>query len=279
MAMSSSSIDNNVSASPDRSQPCGMLCGICNVAQWIGAPRSPAPTVYQKSNDGVVYLELRNEDNRPPPEVRLSPDCPICEMIGSLIPSNHAMGSIKISLGLLANTIRPWYHIQNYSLRYDVLNILVESELEGEPPLVDVRFGMSPNLGRNTGLRRIQPDKIDWTLMVDWLRHCEAEHSDGCVPEQPVRIPGFTVIDCLTTELVQDPPDDCIYLALSYVWGKAKSHCSDDVRFSRTIKDSMTVVLKLGFRYLWVDRLVSYADTTFGTSQLTFTVYRSDFFK
>ncbi|KAI3543091.1 hypothetical protein CSPX01_06404 [Colletotrichum filicis] len=80
-------------------------------------------------------------------------------------------------------------------------------------------------------------------------------------------LPGWSVIDCFTDEIVN--LEDCVasagsfdaveYATLSYVWGSVQSDCSRLGRklpasVPRVIEDAKTVTASLGFRYLWVDR-------------------------
>ncbi|KAK1726087.1 heterokaryon incompatibility protein-domain-containing protein [Colletotrichum acutatum] len=80
-------------------------------------------------------------------------------------------------------------------------------------------------------------------------------------------LPGWSVIDCFTDEIVN--LEDCIasvgsfdaveYATLSYVWGPAQSDCLRPGRklpasVPRVIEDAKTVTAALGFRYLWIDR-------------------------
>lgn len=81
------------------------------------------------------------------------------------------------------------------------------------------------------------------------------------------RLPGWSVIDCFTDEIVN--LEDCVasagsfdaveYATLSYVWGSAQSDCLRPGRklpapVPRVIEDAKIVTASLGFRYLWVDR-------------------------
>lgn len=56
-----------------------------------------------------------------------------------------------------------------------------------------------------------------------------------------------------------EAPEQCAYVALSYVWGTAQFPGPEkqDGQFPATIEDSIVVSLALGFEYLWVDRYVS----------------------
>ncbi|KAK0750833.1 heterokaryon incompatibility protein-domain-containing protein, partial [Schizothecium vesticola] len=65
------------------------------------------------------------------------------------------------------------------------------------------------------------------------------------------------LIDCQTHTIVSAAPS-MQYLALSYVWGQGPvekytyPHLPDPL--PPTIKDAITVTLKLGYQYIWVDR-------------------------
>ncbi|CZR67558.1 uncharacterized protein PAC_17457 [Phialocephala subalpina] len=65
------------------------------------------------------------------------------------------------------------------------------------------------------------------------------------------------MIDCETRKIV--PASNNPYIALSYVWGQISSPSSSSLEFlpedlPHTIEDSITVTLRLGLRYLWIDR-------------------------
>jgi hypothetical protein len=62
------------------------------------------------------------------------------------------------------------------------------------------------------------------------------------------------LIDCQTLDIML--AEDMPYVALSYVWGcgSAATSITELEALPNTIRDAITVTLKLGFRYLWVDR-------------------------
>jgi hypothetical protein len=66
---------------------------------------------------------------------------------------------------------------------------------------------------------------------------------------------GLKLIDC-QTRLVVHAESSFHYVALSYVWGAVTVIERRKGLFPSTIRDSMKVVLKLGYRYLWVDKYV-----------------------
>jgi hypothetical protein len=118
---------------------------------------------------------------------------------------------------------------------------------------------------------RLRPVVADCRLFKRWMVMCEEVHGKGCF--QSSRNgggAGLRLIDvekrCLE-DVAEDGPRK--YLALSYVWGKAKMFCLttankslltcegslDAENVPLTISDAMLLTKKLGQRYLWVDSL------------------------
>jgi hypothetical protein len=106
--------------------------------------------------------------------------------------------------------------------------------------------------------RRIAPNSIDYDILKDWIEFCHEHHSDMCGRSETRPIPGFKVIDCRTRKII-NPEPEAKYVALSYVWGPNISGRHSKDSWPLTIKDSMTLTLRMGFRYLWIDRFVRFA--------------------
>lgn len=60
---------------------------------------------------------------------------------------------------------------------------------------------------------------------------------------------------------VVEAPLNCVYAALSYVWGPKHEKCNQQIGnlrllsvVPRTIDDAISLVQHLGWNYLWVDR-------------------------
>ena len=124
----------------------------------------------------------------------------------------------------------------------------------------------------------ISPTKcslLDFDQIKHWLRHCQTRHSscsDMTKPSRPTR--HFFVIDVHFKRIVE-APEQCRYLALSYVWGSARQYkLSEDNQemfrrkdslkskyLTTTIRDSIELTDKLGERYLWVDALCIVQDS------------------
>jgi len=103
--------------------------------------------------------------------------------------------------------------------------------------------------------RALDPKIIDCSVIVDWVDFCRLNHSRRCPKMETHTIDGFRVIDCEMRQVVT-APECCEYIALSYVWGdsEAKDLLSRNIIPDLThpvIEDSITVTMRLGFRYLW----------------------------
>ncbi|KFZ23426.1 hypothetical protein V502_02116 [Pseudogymnoascus sp. VKM F-4520 (FW-2644)] len=113
-------------------------------------------------------------------------------------------------------------------------------------------------------IRMLKQNNIKFDILKGWISMCKDMHTKACTVEalSPNTVPFFKLIECETLRIVPAPNEP--YVALSYVWGASKSQSPEPdttpeldclpEKLPRTIKDAITVTLKLGFRYLWVDR-------------------------
>lgn len=113
-----------------------------------------------------------------------------------------------------------------------------------------------------SGLGSDRPAAFCKDSILGWLRACE-EHHKCKIPNQSVT--DIHLIDCDTQQVIS-ATSSVQYLALSYVWGQAKTIklperntstpiCALPRELPRCISDAMDVTRALGFRYLWVDQL------------------------
>lgn len=106
--------------------------------------------------------------------------------------------------------------------------------------------------------RRVLGD-VDFPLVRSWLNLCIANHSSctSSTARDKQAIPHMKLIDCETHTLVAAAPS-MPYLALSYVWGHGPlekyTYPNLPDPLPPTIRDAITVTLKLGYRYIWIDR-------------------------
>jgi len=106
---------------------------------------------------------------------------------------------------------------------------------------------------------RMLGDIIDFKIIEGWIEICQEFHTKICSIDTPTSVPFLKLIDCQTRQIV--PALDNPYVALSYTWGlqPGLQSVSDDCKSlppnqPRTIEDAMIATLKLGLRYLWIDR-------------------------
>ncbi|EHK20741.1 uncharacterized protein TRIVIDRAFT_49852 [Trichoderma virens Gv29-8] len=127
----------------------------------------------------------------------------------------------------------------------------------------------------------VSRDKIDLGLCSKWLRECEKRHLPHCQDpgreiEKSLLPEGFRLVDTVD-ECIILAPQNCRYIALSYVWGQVATlrlgedsaneferpgslarHMAD---LSKTVQDAIHVVRSMGERYLWVDSLCIIQDS------------------
>jgi len=98
-------------------------------------------------------------------------------------------------------------------------------------------------------LKSVSPH-LDFNVVHNWIgTECKQHHQ--CTPDETSELQRFKVIDC-ETRAVQIAPERCQFVALSYRWGPGGAELPAEQ--PATIEDAITVTLKLGFRYLWVDK-------------------------
>ena len=109
--------------------------------------------------------------------------------------------------------------------------------------------------------RQLCATSINFDLIKNWLQDCKGRHK-RCRLETPRHRP-IKVIDCLQRKIVLTTPDTK-YFALSYVWGAlmenivapnlnpGDEHLPEEI--PRLIADTMTLVVSLGSKHLWLDR-------------------------
>ena len=112
--------------------------------------------------------------------------------------------------------------------------------------------------------RRLQPN-IEIPVLKEWIDFCDTNHKALCHKITLETSPGFRTIDCSTRRLVLWGTLARLkyYLTLSYVWGGVHDPRITDIPnpddnlptdLPQTIEDTISRTLRLGHRYLWIDR-------------------------
>jgi Heterokaryon incompatibility protein (HET) len=110
-------------------------------------------------------------------------------------------------------------------------------------------------------------DKVrEWHQTCGWCAETPLTGNYHIISAAPL---GMRVIDATSMKIIS-APQNCVYVALSYVWGqmahplratKANREVLETenglwkLKIPRTIQDAIDTVKILGFRYLWVDSL------------------------
>ncbi|KAF2269566.1 HET-domain-containing protein, partial [Lojkania enalia] len=119
---------------------------------------------------------------------------------------------------------------------------------------------------------------IDFDLVKEWIKCCENWHGKSCDLGDHISFNEsgeFLVVDAVEGCLV-NIPCSARYVALSYVWGGAKTlaTCKDNVdklmrpgalfsrldEISRTRRDAINLIPLIGERYVWIDVLCMVQD-------------------
>ncbi|KAJ2977966.1 hypothetical protein NUW58_g7643 [Xylaria curta] len=161
-------------------------------------------------------------------------------------PENYIVG-LTVSVGCHSRPIKHLRGLSRRNHRHGTQGLIVPAIKEG-----DKRGYRSPYMARV-----IDPKQTDFDLLQQWVSKCQTNHSVCQHPQESLDKLGITltVVDCQTKSKVSLPRSGQ-YLALSYRWGQPPE-CDDPWAVSaapRTVQDAMALTLRLGFRYLWVDR-------------------------
>jgi len=121
------------------------------------------------------------------------------------------------------------------------------------------RYIVSQSNGIKGPVQIIRANIEQYEPVKNWISLCQVMHTTVCMIKDPSTVRYQKLIDCHTRTLV--PAENHPYVALSYVWGPNPKSCEDVYDFGKlpkklptTIEDTITVMQKLNFRYLWVDR-------------------------
>ena len=106
---------------------------------------------------------------------------------------------------------------------------------------------------------QLAPRRVDFGQAKRWIDACKESHP-YCTARFPNMLKSLRVIDCVTRSVVP-APEDCVYIALSYVWGITGTYGTLGSsalleQLPLTVENSISATLMLGYQYLWVDKYV-----------------------
>jgi len=209
----------------------GQLLDWC---QLFKKPISPLPGIStQPKPRWPTWLRILYPDG-----LDLNPIMPVLEVVfTSPVADFGSMRSLRVYLGAVRSLVE---------LAFGIVSLITINEVR-EQTFVPFRY--------------VPQFFEEYHVIKEHIRHCKGSHKSGpCVipsydPYIPVRL-----IDCRTLEFVKSS-HDCQYLTLSYVWGSHKEQNHETIHLKekltvvpKTVEDAISVTLRLGFRYLWVDR-------------------------
>jgi len=174
--------------------------------------------------------------------------CPTCQILQTAIDvhrSKYASAQVCWSSGRDHDT-----HIGTLEFRYSNGNTCKISK----PGLRTYHVDSMPRISIN-----LPPKRVDFEQAKTWINACKESHP-GCTARSPKVLKSLRMIDCVTKSVIS-APEDCVYVALSYVWGvsvacDAPSSSARLDQLPLTVDNSIDATLMLGYRYLWVDKYV-----------------------
>ncbi|KAF2111059.1 heterokaryon incompatibility protein-domain-containing protein [Lophiotrema nucula] len=222
------------------------------------------------------------------------PQCRICVLVLHLLSPLPLKSLLSWALDQPLSTLHGFQYTMQYQLGEEILvrtrqpgtliwqdagtiEMMTEAKNEsGELSVVWDCGKLSRKRFMNTSW--IRTSDVNYKLIKHWLRRCNEEHEHCHVSraqgQKNLKIRLIDVIDqCVVHGTLANR-----FFALSYVWGGVKrlratkdNICAleekDALRMRassipRTVQDAMTLVAKLGYRYLWVDSLCIIQDNS-----------------
>jgi hypothetical protein len=236
-----------IDASSEKQSDNNTLCDWCS--------RIPENTLAFSSPSRELYT--RDLDQ----EELTSSQCHICRLIGKAMSLYNDRGSMSYTF--------TWS--QGHARMNPAIGTITLQSTYGKHDRRKARslrfFVVPPGPGiLQTALKKWYPEKIDFERVKDWLRNCDLAQARRppahleCQRESTNTLQDLRLIDCHSRRVVT-APKDCIFVALSYVWGQSAELAHEDEfalpeELPCTIEDSIAVTLLLGYRYIWIDRYV-----------------------
>ncbi|KAI1428889.1 heterokaryon incompatibility protein-domain-containing protein [Xylaria sp. FL1777] len=254
------------------------LCVYCRQLDLSRASQTLAASTYNPG--GILLGQL--QDN---PAVS---KCPLCQIFSRFCRETCLAAQAPVdpygprlqlrAFYLLPHLLEQWHKGKNASIEHRTSDFFVAA--------VPGQFSMAPGSsdrvlfdemvskrgflvydGKDLEDRILSPRLVttdfDPGVVQNWLRICLSQHN-GCRTVQRPQS-ALNLIDCRSQKVLRTndirTDSKLEYVALSYVWGNsvdvskvALDGCRLPQPLPSVIRDSIEVVLKLGYHYLWVDK-------------------------
>ncbi|KAF2732088.1 HET-domain-containing protein [Polyplosphaeria fusca] len=230
------------------------LCDVCRAIDIEQVFTMPDLAAMTQKGGGVIVRHLQSHDV-------FSIDCDLCQIL------------LRIKRARIGKQKLHWCMVAYSAVRMFVANevqqdsvILTMQPYEERLPSRVWRFLISTEQDQDTFHGRKLGERIDWTVVKQWIEFCNRHHSQHCRKFYVLQLPGFKVIDCTNRQIVDvenllrptQTHKAFEYVTLSYVWGLNNSKTPVQKALPEvlpaTIEDAVTACNSLGFRYLWIDR-------------------------
>jgi hypothetical protein len=190
-------------------------------------------------------------------ELSHPPDCWLCAFLRKIIESREPEYGVEErdrgwGLGLRVTVLRG---TRVYYYAFSWKDYSYHQQLFMVPK--DLIFQINGSSSRFA--RTIQKERADFDLANSWMNYCRNNHASSCGAHSDEQLRGLKVIDCSTKQILLSE-SQLPYAALSYTWGESQpgnEQPNEGVLPSttpKTVLDALLVALRLGVRYLWVDR-------------------------
>lgn len=238
-----------------------------------------------KTSEYVAYVDSQDRYRLRPgsfSSFHITPSCPLCRLIYRVVPrSLPDHDTTMLTLTPFRWYIRQdhweavpkdekrsfavWFGFSSADLGvtgpsfFDSSQPLRTAMMTGEAIALHSATGSSPKESYDA---RLVDEMIDFEHVRKGLEHCQKHHSETCQPKFDKGMLATRMVD-VNSRTVVPCPDECDYLALSYVWGgiNPAPGALEEGTLPQTIEDAITITKKLGRRYLWVGSTQS-ADNT-----------------
>ncbi|KAF8884199.1 heterokaryon incompatibility protein-domain-containing protein [Gymnopilus junonius] len=259
------------------------LCSVCKKLNLTPRRFVILPGDPETRNEASVDLGLLEAIRKK------APNCPFCRLVlAALGPKTPLVGKD----GAKVTVTIAWGTDGSFQRRPSIHTLMPHAEttkggyIEETNMFPEIRMlaNDAPSNAKKTQLVRIIKNRIDFSMVRNWLNICKIQHGSACdetkmmdhqIKDPAKDISHFRLID-VVDNCVIPAPHNAKYVALSYVWGKIdpttilRSLLNNYKQLEKagallvpknhdiipiTIRDAIQVVRELNLRYLWVDSL------------------------